>query len=218
MRGPTHIKEAEEKYYRCQLCPPRTHPGHPQDSLRGHILRSERISGDFHWKTHITKITNKANSTLAVLKRNVRVSSKPLKETAYKTLVRPQLEYSSPLWDPHHANLKKKVEDVQRRSARWVFNKYHYGPKYPNAMTPTEMIRQLEWTSMETRRRWAKLVLIYKMLNNLVIMSYRTLLVPYPYITQDMPKGAITPSPFPPPLCIIICPFSPVLLMNGTAC
>ena len=76
-------------------------------------------------------------------------------------------------------------------------------------MTPTEMIRQLEWTSMETRRRWAKLVLIYKMLNNLVIMSYRTLLVPYPYITQDMPKGAITPSPFPPPLCIIICPFFP---------
>lgn len=64
-------------------------------------------------------------------------------------------------------------------------------------MTPTEMIRQLEWTSMETRRRWAKLVLIYKMLNNLVIMSYRTLLVPYPYITQDMPKGAITPLSIP---------------------
>lgn len=127
----------------------------------------------------------------------MRVSSKPLKETAYKTLVRPQLEYSSPLWDPHHANLKKKVEDVQRRSARWVFNKYHYGPKYPNAMTPTEMIRQLEWTSMETRRRWAKLVLIYKMLNNLVNMSYRTLLVPYPYVTQDMPKGAITPLSIP---------------------
>ena len=63
-------------------------------------------------------------------------------------------------------------------------------------MTPTEMIRQLEWTSMETRRRWAKLVLIYKMLNNLVIMSYRTP-VPYPYITQDMPKGAITPLSIP---------------------
>ena len=66
-------------------------------------------------------------------------------------------------------------------------------------MTPTgtEMIRQLEWKSMEKRRRWAKLVLIYKMLNNLVNMSYRTLLVPYPYVTQDMPKGAITPLSIP---------------------
>ena len=64
-------------------------------------------------------------------------------------------------------------------------------------MTPTEMIRQLEWTSMETRRRWAKLVLIYKMLNNLVNTSYHPLLIPYPYVTQDMPKGAITPLSIP---------------------
>ena len=169
--------------------------------LRGHTLKvvsqakylGVTISGDLRWNTHINNITNKANSTLAVLKRNVRVSSKPLKETAYKSLVRPQMEYCSPLWDPHHKNLKKKIEDVQRRSARWVYNKYQYGPRHPNAMTPTEMIQQLQWTSMETRRRWARLVLVYKMLNNMVQMSYRSLLIPYPYHTTDMPLGSITP-------------------------
>ena len=50
--------------------------------LRGHTLKvvSEakylgvNVSGDLRWKTCITKITNKANSTLAVLMRNVQVS------------------------------------------------------------------------------------------------------------------------------------------------
>ena len=173
----------------------------PNYVLRGHELKvvsqakylGVTISGDLRWNTHITNITNKANATLAVLKRNVRTSSKTLKETAYKSLVRPQMEYCSPLWDPHQANLKSKIENVQRRSARWVFNKYHHGPRYPNAMTPTEMIQQLQWTSMETRRRWARLVLVYKMLNNMVNMSYRSLLIRYPYHTTDMPLGSITP-------------------------
>ena len=107
------------------------------------------------------------------------------------------MEYCSPLWDPHNKNLKQKIEDVQRRSARWVYNKYQYGPRHPNAMTPTEMIQQLQWTSMETRRRWARLVLVYKMLNNMVNMSYRSLLIRYPYHTTDMPLGSITPLSIP---------------------
>ena len=37
------------------------------------------ISGNFKWDVHVSHITNKANSTLAVLKRNVRVSSQSLK-------------------------------------------------------------------------------------------------------------------------------------------
>ena len=62
---------------------------------------------------------------------------------------------------------------------------------------PTEMMRELEWVSLETRRRWAKLVLVYKMLNNLVNMSYRSLLIPYPYHTANMPIGSITPLHIP---------------------
>ena len=58
---------------------------------------------------------------------------------------------------------------------------------------PTEMIQQLQWTSMEIRRCWARLVLVNKMLNNLVRMPYRSLLIPYPYHTTDMPLGSITP-------------------------
>ena len=178
---------------------------HSNYELRGHILKvvskakylGVTISGNLRWNSHINNIANKANSTLAVLKRNVRVSSKTIKETAYKSLVRPQMEYCSPLWDPHNKNLKQKIEDVQGRSARLVFNKYKYGPRYPHAMTPSEMIQQLQWTSMETRRHWARLVLFYKMINNMVKMSHKSLLTPYPYQTTDMPLGSFTPLSIP---------------------
>ena len=83
------------------------------------------IQGDLRWNTHIANITGKANSSLAVLKRNVRVSSKTIKAAAYKALlVRPHLEYCSSVWDPPTANLIKPIEMVQRRSARWVNNNY----------------------------------------------------------------------------------------------
>ena len=78
--------------------------------------------------------SEQTNSTLAVLKRNVKVPSKEVKAAAYKALVRPHLEYASSVWDPPPTadrktkGLAEKVEMVQRSSARWVFSKYRYGP------------------------------------------------------------------------------------------
>lgn len=53
------------------------------------------ISEDLRWTDHINNISKKANQTLGFLKRNIRVHNRDLKSTAYKTLVRPQLEYAS---------------------------------------------------------------------------------------------------------------------------
>ena len=81
--------------------------------LHGHTLEvvdnvkylGVAISGNLKWDVHVSHITNKANSTLAVLKRNVRVSSKSLKTAAYKALVRPHIEYCSTVWHPPTARL-----------------------------------------------------------------------------------------------------------------
>ena len=58
------------------------------------------ISDDLSWSTHIDNIIKSANQTLGLLKRNIRVHNKDLKSVAYKTLIRPQLEYSSTAWYP----------------------------------------------------------------------------------------------------------------------
>ena len=45
---------------------------------------------------HISEITCKATKTLGFLRRNLALAPRHTKEVAYKTLVRPQLEYAAP--------------------------------------------------------------------------------------------------------------------------
>ena len=53
------------------------------------------------WNRHIDNIISKANSKLGFLKRNLKVKESKIKETAYKAIVRPSLEYCSSVWNPH---------------------------------------------------------------------------------------------------------------------
>ena len=128
---------------------------------------------------------------LAVLKRNLRIPSKEVKDAAYKALVRPHLEYAASVWDPPAEASRKtkgladKLEMVQRSSARWVFSKYRYGP---NTTGPSEMITQLGWPLLTTRRYIARLCMLFKMHRGLVRTTYSTLLVPHPYDLHDRPS------------------------------
>jgi len=53
------------------------------------------------WNKHIDMVTAKANSRLGFVKRNININSRAVKEQAYKSLVRPILEYSQIVWDPY---------------------------------------------------------------------------------------------------------------------
>jgi hypothetical protein len=76
-------------------------------------------------RSHKRNICNKANTTIGFLKRNLNIDNSKIKETAYKSLVRPTVEYASSVWDPYHQNNKHRLEMVQRRAARYVTNRHH---------------------------------------------------------------------------------------------
>ena len=100
--------------------------------LHGHTLEHEEatkylgctISSDLNWGKHITNICSKANKTLGFLRRNLHITSKKIKERAYKSLVRPQLEYASTVWDPYQQGHIDQIEKVQRRAARYATGRY----------------------------------------------------------------------------------------------
>ena len=73
-----------------------------------------------------TLYTSKANQSLGFFRRNLIINSPNLKSLAYKTLVRPLLEYSSAAWDPYAKENVKKLEMVQRRAARYVLKRFNY--------------------------------------------------------------------------------------------
>ena len=75
--------------------------GHTLDHVTKAKYLGVTISSDLEWESHINNITKKANNTLGFLKRNLNINSVYMKEQAYKSLVRPSLEYACSVWDPY---------------------------------------------------------------------------------------------------------------------
>ena len=71
------------------------------------------ITNDLKWNSHIRNVCSRANRTLGFLRRNLFSCPQDVKEAAYKTLVRPILEYGSTVWDPHCNGQNDELENVQ---------------------------------------------------------------------------------------------------------
>jgi hypothetical protein len=155
-------------------------------SLKGCKLSTEEhskylgvyISQNLSWNHHIDTITKKANSTLGFLRRNLQIRNQDVKGMAYKSLVRPTLEYCSSVWSPYTKAQVKKLEMVQRRAARYVTNRYH------NTSSVTSMLDHLQWDTLEQRRERIQLTMLYKISNNLVDISADRYLTPTKSVTR----------------------------------
>ena len=75
------------------------------------------INHNLNWNKHCDIICSKANSTPILGE-----CSAAVKLRAYTSLVRPQLEYASTVWNPYTKRNNNKIEMVQRRVARFVIN------------------------------------------------------------------------------------------------
>ena len=72
-----------------------------------------QIDSSLKWKTHITSVVAKSNRTLGMIKRGLRYAPMKVKLIAYKTIVKPLLEYGSQVWSPHTVYLITNLERVQ---------------------------------------------------------------------------------------------------------
>ena len=98
--------------------------GHFLQAVTSHKYLGVTLSGDLKWNIHIDKVVSKANGMLGFVRRNLSNTPRKVKIQAYKSLVRPHIEYCSSVWDPHTSRNIKKVEAVQRRAARFIMNDY----------------------------------------------------------------------------------------------
>ena len=114
------------------------------------------------WKYHIDRITEKSNSMLGFLRRNLKSTSVETKTNAYISMVRPSLEYCASVWNPNQKELIQKIEMIQRRAARYVSNRFR------NTSSVSSMLDALQWESLESRRTKIQLTLLFKIINDLV--------------------------------------------------
>ena len=149
------------------------HPYSSHYKLDNHILEQVEenpylgatILKNLKLASHINNISNKANSVLGFIQRNLKHANCSLKELAYASLVRSILRYSSTVWDPFY---QKDIDRVQRRAARFVLN------DNKPLSSVTSMVSQLGWKPLAEIRREHRLSLLYEIINGLVAIPADT--------------------------------------------
>ena len=130
------------------------------------------LSSNLSWQNHINTITAKANRMLGLIRRNLRDSSRKLRQQAYISLVRPHLEYCCSVWNPYTKKSIYQIDNIQRQAARFVVNNYH------RRDSVTAMLNELQWTSLEKRRQTASLILMYRIHHKQVAINPDNYLTP----------------------------------------
>ena len=72
------------------------------------------LNNKLQWDSQVNKMCAKSQRLLGFLRRNMYGCPAAVKERTYMTLVRPLVEYCSPVWSPHLKKHINKVERVQR--------------------------------------------------------------------------------------------------------
>ena len=56
-----------------------------------------------------------------MIKRHLKQAPKKTKLIAFKTMVKPILEYACQVWSPHTVGLTNTIEKVQNNALRWIY-------------------------------------------------------------------------------------------------
>ena len=100
-----------------------------------------------------------------MVKRTLGPCKPEVKDTAYNMLVRPKLEYASPIWNPHKSSQISHLERIQHYAARFVANDHR------RTTSPTTLVLTLNWQTLERRRIIKQATTFYKILNNIIKIS-----------------------------------------------
>ena len=75
-----------------------------------------------HLNTHVKQIICRANNVLGTIKRTFNTRDAAVIQLLYTTLVRPILDYSSTIWNPHQMGNIHELENVQRRATKLILS------------------------------------------------------------------------------------------------
>ena len=137
----------------------------------------EKPTPDLKWNTHVRKTATKANQTLGVLRRNLKNCPREIKNMAYKSILRPKMEYAAPIWDPYTKDNIQLLEGVQRRAARFVCSKY-------SRHESVTMLHDLGWPLLEQRQAESRLTLFHRIVHNEVDINEHALMERNPRVPR----------------------------------
>jgi len=132
------------------------------DGNRLQVVSEERdlgviMSEDLKWEKQCVAAVKQGNKILGMIKRNFTDRSEETIMSLYKSLVRPHLEFCTPVWSPHLVKDSKLIEAVQCRATKLVQGIEHW--KYENRLAYLRLPR------LDMRRVRCDLIDTFKITN-----------------------------------------------------
>ena len=125
----------------------------------------DTLTSMFSWNAYVDGITKRTYNTLGFLRRNLARYPRDTQSFCYSSLVRPTTEYASAALDPHTSRNISQLEAVQHRAARFVMG------DYKTTTIISQLIYHLGWDFLNQRRTNSRLVLMYRITDDLVDIS-----------------------------------------------
>ena len=121
------------------------------------------INNKLSWSVHINMAIAKADIRLSVIRRWRNQIPRPCRETLYKTIIRPVLDYGDIIYDSCLKSESELLEKFQRKCALVCSGAFE--------ITSNEkLLEKIGWSKLESRRPMHRLTLFF---TKLKILSHR---------------------------------------------
>ena len=114
------------------------------------------VDEHLNFDKHISSIINTANRVLAVIRKSFEYMDCEIFSLLFKGLVRPNLEYATPVWNPHLMKHINALEAVQIRATKMVPGISHL--PYPMRL------RKLNIPTLRYRRTRGDMIQVFKLI------------------------------------------------------
>ncbi|KAK0416705.1 hypothetical protein QR680_012640 [Steinernema hermaphroditum] len=137
-------------------------------SINGDVIPTTKAVRDLglqmdpklNFSAHVDSIILSAHRKCYLLMKTLRSTSLRVYVTAYKSYIRPILEYATECWNSCTGGLSLRVERAQKHFTRWICRRC----RLPYA-SYADRLRHLEMETLSHRRRLADLIMVYKIVH-----------------------------------------------------
>lgn len=123
------------------------------------------------WHEHLNMIISKAWQRINVMRKLKFVLDRKSLQCIYFSFIRPVLEYADVVWDNCTKYEEDELEKIQLEAARIVTGT-------TKLVSIDNLYSETGWETLKSRRKQHKLILFYKMVNNLTPIYLSSLLPP----------------------------------------
>jgi len=128
-----------------------------------------QVQNNWQYVDHISKMCTKGMGAWFAINKTIKQRNPLILLKAYKTYVRPILEFASVVWSPYLKKDITKVEKVQARITRIIFQKCFGQSPIP---CYSERLRKFNLLSLQQRRINQDLIFAFKLLKGELSVSF----------------------------------------------